>query len=384
MTNNKVLVIGQTTEGALPESYAQAFVRLGMEVIRFDSEQAFMQANRFTGNRILRRALRSSLWNAVNRGAVEIAERVRPALIFAVKCSFFHPETIRRIRKSVGVPFVNHYPDHPYMGIRWDPREASALRRDLIDVLRQYSIVWMWERSLVERLRRDGVEAKYLPFAVDAELFHPRSFAEGLHCDACNLNHDVVFVATYTRVRCAEVAAIRKHQVAIWGNNWPRKWRALSGQHRAHSPVWGKAVGDIYARAPISLNVLNAENLGGPNMRTFEVPGSGGVMLARYSAEQDEFFPENEAALYYRSPAEIDDKIELLLRDPDLRARIRHNAVRLAAEQTYDVRAAHVLRECGLSVSVGPKSANSKAADPNSANADSSSTGSSSLRSLTT
>ncbi len=84
---------------------------------------------------------------------MQVAQLVRPDLIFAVKCSFFHPETIREIRKSTGVPFVNHYPDHPYMGVRWRPREASALRRDLIEVLRQYSIVFMWERSLMERLR---------------------------------------------------------------------------------------------------------------------------------------------------------------------------------------------------------------------------------------
>jgi spore maturation protein CgeB len=356
--NNKVLVIGPTNVGALPQSYARAFERLGMEVVRFDSEQAQMRASRFTGNRVLRRALRSSLWNAVNREAAEVAERVRPALIFAVKCSFFHPETIRQIRKSTGAPFVNHYPDHPYIGIRWDPREASALRRDLIDVLRQYSIVWMWERSLVERLRRDGVEAKYLPFAVDPEISHPQSVAEGLHCDVCHLTHDVAFVATYARFRCGEVAAIMKHTIAIWGGNWPQKWRTLSGQHRAHPPVWGSAVGDIYARAAVSLNVLNAENLGGPNMRTFEVPGSGGVMLARYSPEQHEFFPENEAAVYYRTPDEIDDKIDWLLRDPQLRARIRRNGARLAVEQTYDVRAAHVLRECGLGVSAKPNSAN--------------------------
>ena len=348
MTNNKVLVIGPLSQGALAESYARAFERLGMEVSRFDSERALMQASRFAGNRILRHALRLALWNAVNREAVEVAERVRPALIFAVKCSFFHPETVRRIRKSVGVPFVNHYPDHPYIGIRWDPREASALRRDLIEVLRQYSIVWMCEQSLVERLQRDGVEAKYLPFAVDPEISRPQSVAEGLHCHVCHLTHDVAFVATYTRVRCAEVAAIRKHTIAIWGNNWPRKWRTLSGQHRVHPPVWGSAVGDIYARAALSLNVLNAENLGAPNMRTFEVPGSGGVMLARYSAEQVEFFPEGEAAVYYRSPAELDDKIAWVLNDPELRARIRRNAARLAAAQTYDVRAAHVLRECGL------------------------------------
>ena len=81
----------------------------------------------------------------------------------------------------------------------------------------------------MERLQRDGVEARYLPFAVDPELFRPQpqSTDEGLHCDACNVIHDVAFVATYTRARCAEVAAIRKHTVAIWGSNWPRKWSTL-------------------------------------------------------------------------------------------------------------------------------------------------------------
>ncbi len=363
--NHKVLVIGPLNEGALAESYARAFERLGMEVVRFDSERALTQAGRFSGNRILRRLLRRAMWNAVNRETIEVAQSVRPALIFAVKCSFFHPETIRQIRKSVGVPFVNHYPDHPYIGVRWMPREASALRRDLIEVFRQYSMVWMWERSLIERLQRDGVEARYLPFAVDPELFHPpsqthsqsQSNDESLDCEACNATHDVAFVANYSRHRCDEVAAIRRHTVAIWGSNWPLPWRTLSGQHRVHPPVWGRAVSGIMARAAVSLNVLNAENLGGPNMRTFEIPASGGVMLARYSAEQHAFFPEGEAAAYYRSAAELDDKIAELLGDRDLRQRLRRNAIRLAAEQTYDVRAATVLRECGLAI---PSLANSR------------------------
>jgi len=349
MTNNKVLVIGPLNQGALAESYARAFERLGMEVSRFDSERALMQASRFAGNRILRRALRLALWNAVNREAAEIAERVRPALIFAVKCSFFHPETVRQIRKSVGIPFVNHYPDHPYIGVRWDPREPSALRRDLIEVLRQYSIVWMWERSLVERLRRDGVEAKYLPFAVDPELFGPQFGGEGLHCETCGRRHEVVFVGTRTPSRQQEINCIVKHEVAIWGNGWTSVRKSTPGQ-RIHAPVYGVAVAKIHGAAAVSLNVLNAENLSGPNMRTFEVPGSGGVMLARYSDAQAEFFPENEAAAYYRSAEELDAKIDWLLGDAALRKRIRGNAVRLAASQTYDHRAAEVLRCVGLAV----------------------------------
>ncbi len=352
--SHKILVIGPLSEGDLAESYARAFERLGMEVVRFDSDAAMAEASRFSGNRILRRVLERALWNAANREAIAVAERAKPDLIFAVKCAFFHAETVRRMRKSTGAPFVNHYPDHPYLGVRWVPKEASAPRRDLIEVLRQYSIVWMWERSLMERLRADGVEARFLPFAVDPEVFRPQASsdrnAEELRCDVCNAVHDVAFVAHYSRHRHAEVASIRRHRVAIWGRNWPRDWQTLSGQHRVHQPVRGREVSRIYARAQVSLNVLNAENLGGPNMRTFEIPASGGVMLARYSPEQCEFFPEGEAALYYRSPEEIDDKIDLLFRDHDLRARLRCNAVRLAAAQTYDVRAATVLRESGLAL----------------------------------
>ncbi len=347
MANRKVLVIGTTDEGSLPESYARAFERLGMEVVRYDFVRAIRNAGRFAGNRVLRRALRSRLWNTVNRETAEVAQSVRPALIFGVKCTYLHPETVRQIRKSTGVPFVNHYPDHPYIGLPWDPREASVQRRDLIEVFRQYDVLFMWERSLVERLRRDGVEAKYLPFAVDPELFHPQSVDEGLHCHICGHGHDVVFVGTRTRSRQCEIDTVMRHETAIWGNGWTKS-RSGRSQQIVHDPAYGTAVAKIYGAAAVSLNVLNAENLGGPNMRTFEIPGSGGVMLARYSDAQAEFFPENEAAAYYRSPEELDAKIDWLLADAPLRQRIRDNAARLAALQTYDHRAAEVLQQVGL------------------------------------
>jgi spore maturation protein CgeB len=320
-----------------------------MEVVRFDSERAIMEASRFTGNRILRRALRSHLWNEVNRQFVQIAETVRPDLIFAVKSSFLHPETIRHVRETLGVPFVNHYPDHPYIGIRWDPREASALRRDLIEVLRQYSIVFMWEHSLTERLQRDGVEARYLPFAVDPELFQPHSEGEGLYCESCCEQHQVVFVGTRTRARHQEINSIVGHEIAIYGNGWPARKRASN--QRMHPPIYGVELARMYSMAPVSLNVLNQENLSGPNMRTFEIPASGGVMLAKYSEAQAEFFPENEAAAYYRSPEELDAKIEWLLGDAAIRKRIRNTASKVAALQTYTHRAVEILKQVGLATS---------------------------------
>ena len=349
--NHKVLVIGPSRPGTLPKSYARAFERLGMEVFHFDDDRALFRATSFADKRLLRRALRPLLWWNLNRAVLEIAEAVQPALVFAVRAAYLEPETVARIRKLIDAPVVNHYPDNPYIGVRLIPGEASTQRHNLIQVLREYSTVWMWEHSLVQRLREDRVAAEYLAFGVDTELFHPQSTAGPLFCQSCGAQHQVVFVGTCTRARKKEIASIQKHSVAIWGNGWPGKWE--SAQHRVHAPVYAEALSHIHAAADISLNVLNAESLDGHNMRTFEVPASGGVMLARYTAAQDELFPENEAAAYYRSPEEIDAKIDWLLGDAALRQRIRGNAVRLAASQTYDHRAAEILRYAGLAVPAG-------------------------------
>jgi spore maturation protein CgeB len=277
---------------------------------------------------------------------------VRPALIFAVRAAFLEPETIARIRKLLGVPFVNHYPDNPYIGVSVSPGEASTQRRNLIEALRECSTVFMWERSLLQRLREDRVAAEYLPFGVDPELFNPQAAGEPLSCASCSTQHRVIFVGTSTRARREEIAAIRQHSVAIWGNGWPSNWVSAQ-RHRIHAPVYAEALARLHGAADISLNVLNKESLDGHNMRTFEVPASGGVMLARYTDAQAEFFPENEAAAYYRSPEEMDEKIDWLLSDIKLRERIRTNAVRHAAPHTYDRRAVDVLRHAGLAVPAG-------------------------------
>ena len=134
-----------------------------MEVVRFDSESGDDAGQPFQRQpHSAPRAAAGNVERGQSRGHRQLPSALSPDLIFAVKCSFFHPETMRRIRKSTGAPFVNHYPDHPYLGVRWMPKEASALRRDLIEVLRQYSIVFMWERSLVSALQRDGVDSRFL------------------------------------------------------------------------------------------------------------------------------------------------------------------------------------------------------------------------------
>lgn len=343
----RLLLIGVFGPGHLAVSYARAFERHGVEVFRFDADRAYFEASRYAGHRLFRRAFRSWLWHTVNRSTIAVARTVRPHAVLAIKSAYLDPETVRLVRRELGVPFVNYYPDNPYCGVPLDPRKTSAQRRDLLTVLQQYSRVWIWEPSLAERLRRDGVPAAYLPFGFDDELSRPSSGTTG--CRECAGDHRVVFVGQHSAKRENHLSAIRRNAVALWGARWPRAARRLRGHHAIHRyDVFGAAVTPLYTAADVSLNIVDDLNMPGHNMRTFEIPGSGGVMLATYTGEQASFFPQGEAALYYRNPSEIDGHIDRLRAEPDFADRLRRNALTIARDHSYERRAATMLGELRL------------------------------------
>lgn len=342
----RLLIIGAFGPGDLAASYARGFERLDVDVFRFDSDQAYLEAGRLAGNRYLRRAFRSWLWHTVNRSTVAVARAVRPQIVLAIKAAYLNPDTIQLVRRELGVPFVNYYPDHPYCGVPWNARKTSAQRRDLLTVLQQYSRVWTWEPSLTERLRTAGVPAAYLPFGFDDGLDHPG--APGT-CRECAGDHRVVFVGQHSDKREAHLSAIRRSAVALWGARWPRAGRRFEGRHAIHrTGTFGAAAAPLYAAADVSLNVVDDLNMPGHNMRTFEIPGSGGLMVATHTAEQAALFPNGEAALYYRIPGEIDALIDRVRSEPDLADRLRRNGQAIAREHSYRRRAATMLDELGI------------------------------------
>jgi hypothetical protein len=278
----------------------------------------------------------------MNVSTIELARRLTPKLIIAFKGTYLDPATVRLIRSEEGVPFVNYYPDNPYCGVPLDPRKTSAQRHDLIDALREYSRVFTWDRNLVQRLLTDRVAASYLAFGADATIFNTTSRYE---CSKCENGHTVVFVGHHVSKREKHISAIKNHKVALWHFSWNRAGAIIKRNHIIHGDsAFGPVCSGIYATAAVSLNVVNDLNMPGHNMRTFEIPASGGVMLSTFTEEQAAFFPEGEAAFYYREPEELDAAIDRILEDEPLRKRVRQNALRISQDHTYVHRAAELMK----------------------------------------
>jgi spore maturation protein CgeB len=346
MPRKKILLIGPFGPGQLPESLACAFERLDYQVFRFDSDRAYFEAGPGARNRLTRRIFRRLYWDRMNASTVEIIRCVRPNLVLCIKGTYLHPKTIWRVRRELGLPIANYYADNPFCGVPLNPRNTSAQRHDLLDALRGYTRVWIWERSLAGQLKANGVSSAYLPFGVDPDTYRPMEPAE---CAECGQQHPVVFVGNHREKRQEHIAAMRRYTVALWGNRWNRALSAFNGRHRIHQTlVHGEDCARLYSSAAVSLNVLDDLNVPGHNMRTFEIPAAGGLMLSTYTAEQAEFFPENEAALYYREPAEMDDKIDRVFNDRDWAGALRQRAMAIAANHHYTERARVIAAELGV------------------------------------
>lgn len=348
MSGRRLLLIGSFTPGDLAASYAAAFRRQHARVVTFDSDQAYFHAGVGAGNRWTRRVLRPLLWGRVNRATLALVDSVRPDAVVVFKGAYLEAATVRAIRRTRGIPVVNYYADNPFCGVPLNPRKTSAQRRDLLDVLKEYTRVWTWEPGLVARLNTIGVDAAYLPFGVDHEAYNPDAGAPP-PCEEGHDAHDVVLIGQHNDKRERHLAAIQRHAVGVWGSRWSSAGGRLAGRHHVHqAPMWGAATAQRYRAAAVSLNVVDDLNMPGHNMRTFEIPASGGLMLASHTAEQAAIFPDGEAALYYRDPRELDDLIGRVLSEPRWAEGIRRRALAIARGHSYDCRAATMFADLAI------------------------------------
>ena len=137
--------------------------------------------------------------------------------------------------------------------------------------------------------------------------------------------------------------------VDIWGARWTRVSQEFASRHQVHRvPAFGTQVSKLYSRAAVSINVVDDLNMPGHNMRTFEIPGKCGRYAVYIHGGAGDFFPEDEAACYYRTKEELDSKIERLLEDRPFRERIARNGLRIASQNTYRERASTMLQKCGV------------------------------------
>lgn len=307
----------------LESSLERAFERHGWDVRPFHCNSDGQDLSWWLRSRIARRATRGSLAlrragaRERNRGVLRRAEKLEPDVALVVKGQFLMPETVAALKRRCGAVAVLH-PDTPF------PGNPNA-RPEHLPAALEADICFIWSRKLQKRLEKAGARrAVYLPFGWDPEVFP--------HVGEPDPDGpEVVFVGGWDRWRERWLEPVaERFDLAVWG---PEEWGTRTRRSGAVRTCWrrralrGREAAEAVAGADIALNLLRKQNLpDGTNMRTFEVPGAGGFLLAMRTDGAREIYPEGEAGAYFGSVDELLEKIEHYLAHPAERRGIARRA----------------------------------------------------------
>ena len=121
-----------------------------------------------------------------------------------------------------------------------------------------------------------------------------------------------------------KVAKLYGKNFAITGNKWKRI-HGLSRLATITPPSYGKAFSAFVATAPLQLGLLNSDNRDQHTARSFEVPASGGLLLAEDTPEHREIFFSDSNALFFKTPEDLLEKITWVNANPVSAATIAEN-----------------------------------------------------------
>ena len=268
------------------------------------------------------RGLANVFWlNRINDEIKRIAEIFCPDLVLSIKGEALKPETIEWIRDELGAKTALWYPD--------DPRFFNSLVKHIAP---SYDYVFTSSKNAISMYKGLGIEHVYrLPFACEPTVHRKINLNNGKK-KKC----DVVFVGTYTssRARLIKVLMKAKVRIQVYGSYWKYFMRS----YNVHDSVYGVKMVKLFNSSKIVLN-FHADSRYGPNMRVFEVTGSGAFLLTDNAEDLESFFKIGKEIIIFNDMRELLSLINYYLDDNDKREDIANAGyVRCHADHIFEKR----------------------------------------------
>jgi spore maturation protein CgeB len=195
-----------------------------------------------------------------------------------------------------------------------DPWNRGVQQQWLFSSLQAYDTVFTPRHANLGDLRALGVpRVEYLPFGYDEKHFH---------CDCIRVDSataDVLFVGGADEDRLPFAQEFLNHHVRFraYGAYWNKM---LRGHACALGMADAAEINTATNEAKVSLCLVRRANRDGHVMRSYEIPASGGCMLAEDTEDHRKMFgPEGECALYFTNPADALAKARALCADRGFR-----------------------------------------------------------------
>lgn len=307
-----LLVVGHFGPEHVGARLLEAAHGLGVDARGLEAGRAFAGARWLRVLSWRLRGRRPARLGAFGRELREACRALRPRWLLATGIAPIGGDVLAAVGR-LGVHRLNYLTDDP-----WNPAHRAPW---FLQALPAYDHVFTPRRANVDDLVRLGCgRVSYVPFGYAPALHFPEPPATA--AERARFDADVVFVGGADDDRVAEIAALvhEGFRVALYGGYWER-YPATRAHARGHADArtMRKAIGG----ARVALGLVRRANRDDNAMRTFELAAIGACILAEDTpGHRDLFGEDGEAVVYFRSRAEMIDRLRELLAREDLRRRL--------------------------------------------------------------
>lgn len=322
---------------AIENFYVKYFRELGIEVDLFSAQGIFLDYYKKSHyNKLLFKAGISSIYVQINNLLIDHILKFEPNVVFVFKGMEIFPKTLNWIRKQ-RIKTVNYNPDNPFI---FSGRGSG--NKNVSKSIWLYDLHFTYNRSVQLQLETDtnGLVA-YLPFGHDiSDQFYDRLRNEPEILDPC-------FVGNPDKQRALAVQKLASKglRIHVFGYGW--KKFVTDAKIVIHEAVLADELFFTLRRYRVQLNLMRPHNLESHNMRTFEVPAVGGIMIAPSNDEHRSFFDHGKEVFLFDGMSQCADLINELLRLPSQEAAKVRNAARercVSSDYSYKERARQSLQ----------------------------------------
>lgn len=315
----KILVVGSDKIFAIENFYCNYLIEAGVNVSRFLAPNFFNDY--YQGGIINRVSFRlgiSLIYKTINHKLREKTLSEKPDIIWVFKGMEIYPSTLKWI-KNQGVKLANYNPDNPFI---FSGRGSG--NKNITDSIGLYDLHFTYDLQIQKKLREKfNVKTCVLPFGFDLsnELFN--------HCASQVEIEEVCFVGNPDIHRAEFITILANSGISI--NVYGHNWRRFVSHSRItiHEAVYGDTLWGVLRKYRVQLNLMRPHNENSHNMRTFEVPGVGGILLAPDTQDHKTFFNPSLEVFLFTNLQDCIQKINLILKLPKADA----DAIRFAARK---------------------------------------------------
>jgi spore maturation protein CgeB len=334
----RILIVGSDRIFSIENFYIKYFNQANIKVSIFLAPNIFNDFYKKTIlNKIAFRLGISTIYKSINRKFKRAVELENPEVIWVFKGMEIFPESLEWAKKR-NIKLVNYNPDNPFL---FSGRGSG--NENISKSIGLYDLHFTYNLEIKEKLENDfNARVQFLPFGfeIDQNLYE--------HCASLSEIAETCFLGNPDSFRSAFIMNLANAgiEIAVFGHDW-RKF-VDHPKIKIRDAVYGTQQWEVLRRYRIQLNLMRPHNINSHNMRTFEVPGIGGIMLAPFTPEHISFFDDKEEAFFFEGLEDCVSTIQKVLSMTVQQADVVRGAARkrsVISGYDYKTRTAEVLKQ---------------------------------------